>query len=214
MVLALLKRLGFVINDSKCHIEPSNRFTYLGCVWDTLNWNVKLKKKRVENIKTSARVLLEKRTVSVRALAQFIGRVQSAVGIIPLARARSRALMFQFASICKSTEDYNKFLALSARAMQELQTWLEMPEGSSMPISTQGLPVVSIDTDSSLEGYGWFWKNSIFSEKIPEQWQGCHINILELWTLRQFLTTEGADLNNTVLCWRVDNNTALAAVRK
>jgi hypothetical protein len=162
MVLSLLKRLGFVINESKCQIEPSNIFTYLGCVWDTLDWKVQLKQKRVENIKSSATALLEKRTVSIRSVAQFIGRVQSAVGIVPLARARSRALMFQFSSVCKSKDDYNRSVTLSARAIQELQAWTKLLDGSSLPISTEGMNVLSVDTDASLEGYGWYWKHSIF----------------------------------------------------
>ena len=214
MVLSLLKKLGFVINESKCQIEPSNRFTYLGCVWNTSDWKVQLKQKRVENIRSSATALVEKGTVTLRSVAQFIGRIQSAVGIVPLARARARAVLFQFSSVCKSKEDYNKSVTLSARAVKELQAWTQLSDESFLPISTEGMHVESVDTDASLEGYGWYWKNSIFSDTIPELWKESHINILELWTLRQFLATEGAELSNTVLCWRVDNNTALAAVRK
>ena len=214
MVLKLLKTLGFVINEAKCHISPKTTFTYLGCVWNTKDWRVQLKPKREENIKSSAKEILEKRTVTVRTVARFVGRIQSAVGIVPLARARTRALMFEFAAVCKAKNDYNKLLTLSDRALHELQGWSVLPKGSSMAISTEGLPVVSVDTDASLDGYGWYWNNSIFSDPIPGQWQGFHINILELWTLRQFLSTAGSDLYNTVLCWRVDNNTALAAVKK
>ena len=214
MVLSLLKKLGFIINESKCQIEPSNQFTYLGCVWNTTDWKVQLKQKRVENIRSSATALLGKETVTLRSVAQFIGRVQSAVGIVPLARARTRAVLFQFSSVCKTKEDYNKSVTLSARAVKELQAWTQLSVDAFLPISTQGMPVESVDTDASLEGYGWYWKNSIFSDIIPELWRQSHINILELWTLRQFLATEGAELSNIVLCWRVDNNTALAAVRK
>ena len=214
MVLALLKRLGFVINEAKCNFTPSTSFTYLGCVWDTQCWRVKLKPKREESIRFSAKNLLQKRTVSVRTVARFVGKIQSAVGILPLARARSRALMYQFAAVCKDRKSYDKFMTVSDRAVQELQVWSVLPSGSSMMISTEGLLVVTVDTDASPEGYGWYWNNQIFSDIIPDQWRGFHINILELWTLRKFLDTEGSKLEDVVLCWRVDNNTALAAVKK
>ena len=62
-----------------------------------------------------------------------------------------------------------------------------------------------------MDGIG---KVSIFSEELPAEWQGLHINVTELWTLSQFLETEGAELHDVVLCWRCDNNAALAAVKK
>ena len=214
MVLSLLKRLGFVINEEKCHIVPSTSFTYLGCVWQTEDWRVKLKPKREDNIRSSAKIILKSKKVTVRTVASFVGKIQSAVGVIPLARARTRALMYEFGAICKDKKSYNKLMSVSDRARKELQAWTELPAESSMLISTEGLSVVSVDTDASLEGYGWYWNNEIFSDSIPDQWKGFHINVLELWTLRQFMDTAGSDLHDLVLCWRVDNNTALAAVKK
>ena len=214
MVLSLLKKLGFVINESKCQIEPSNKFTYLGCVWNTADWKVQLKENRAKNLRSSATALVEKGIVTLRSLAQFIGRVQSAVGIVPLAKARTRAVLFQFSAVCKTKEDYSKSVTLSTRALRELKAWTQLSDDASLPISTQEMAVESVDTDASLYGYGWYWKNEIFSDSIPELWSQSHINILELWTLRQFLTTAGAELSNINLCWRVDNNTALAAIRK
>ena len=43
MVLSLLRRLGFIISLEKCNLEPSTTFTYLGVVWNTDAWKVRLK---------------------------------------------------------------------------------------------------------------------------------------------------------------------------
>ena len=174
---------------------------------------VGLKPKREEMIRSSAADLLGKDSVSVRKVARFLGRVQSAIGILPLARARSRAVGFAFSAVCKSKEDYFKFFKLSKLAIEELQMWAELASGLTQPINTNGMSTVSVDTDATETGYGWLWNHEIFSDKIPEQWLGNHINFLELWAFREFLYTAGAGLNATVLCWRVDNNTALAAIK-
>ena len=62
----------------------------------------------------------------------------------------------------KDKKSYNKLMSVSDRAIQELQAWTELPTGSSMLISTEGMSVVSLDTDASLDGYGWYWNNEIF----------------------------------------------------
>ena len=119
----------------------------MGCVWNTTLWKVQLKKNRAQNIRSSATDLGEKQTVNLRSLAQFIGRVQSAVGIVSLARARTRAVMHQFSAMCKTKEDYSKSVTLSARALRELHAWTKLSDDASLPISTQEMPVESVDTD-------------------------------------------------------------------
>lgn len=214
MVLKLLSTLGFIINEKKCTLEPSTSFTYLGCRWNTENWSVSLKEKRVDNIKKSALSLMSQGPVRVRDVARFLGRTQSASGVVPLARLRSRAVLYEFSTVVSSPEDYFSSYTMSEEARQQLAVWATLEQNSCMPISFSGMNVVSLDTDASNIGYGWYWKGSIFSEELPAEWQGLHINVTELWTLSQFLETEGAELHDVVLCWRCDNNAALAAVKK
>ena len=154
LVLRFIKQLGFIINEQKCHLIPSTTFTYLGCVWNTDQWTVGLKPKREEMIRSSAADLLGKDSVSVRKVARFLGRVQSAIGILPLARARSRAVGFAFSAVCKSKEDYYKFFKLSQLAIEELQMWAELASGLTLPINTNGMSTVSVDTDATETGYG------------------------------------------------------------
>ena len=214
MVLKLIKTLGFMINEKKCTLEPSTSFTYLGCRWNTDDWTVSLKKKRVENIKKSAESLLAKDPVRVRDVARFLGRAQSASGIVPLARLRSRAVLYEFSTVVNCPQDYFSSYTMSGEAREQLAVWATLEQDSCMPISYSGMEVASLDTDASDFGIGWYWKGSIFSEQLPSDWQDLHINVTELWTLNRFLETDGAGLQNVVLCWRCDNNAALAAIKK
>lgn len=214
MVLRLLRVLGFIVNEKKCSLEPSTSFTYLGCRWNTEDWVVSLKEKRVFNIQKSALSLLSQDPVKVRDVARFLGRTQSAAGVVPLARLRTRAVLFEFCTVVSSPEDYFSSYTMSEEARQQLEVWSTLELDSCMPISFSGMKVVSLDTDASDFGYGWYWKGAIFSDELPEDWRGLHINVTELWTLSQFLETEGSELHDVVLCWRCDNNAALAAIKK
>ena len=142
-----------------------------------------------------------------------MGRTQSAAGIVPLARLRTRAVQHEFSQVVKTPEDYSELYQMSDQARSQLEQWTEFGQ-DSMPISPLGMRVESVDTDASDFGYGWYWKSDIFSDSLPVQWQDQHINVTELWTLKQFLDTEGRCLRDILLCWRCDNNVAMAAIKK
>lgn len=232
LVLDLIESLGFLVNTEKCSLVPSQQFCYLGCIWDTATWTVSLKviftnhtscimyhvclqPKRVHNIKEVAAILLTTPLVKARLVARFIGRTQSAIGVVPLAKARTRAVLRDFAAVVKSKEDYDRTMSLSSDAKQEILDWQDMDPVSSTPISTDDMSVETLDTDASPEGLGWYFKGLTVSDTIPVEWQDQHINILELFALRQFLhSAEGSQLVNKQLVWRVDNNTALCAIKK
>ena len=214
MVLKLLEKLGFIVSHSKSVLEPSTKFTYLGCRWDTDAWTIRLKSKRVTDIKSLASDLLARKEVKVRDIARFLGRTQSAIGVVPLARLRTRTIMYEFSDIAKDVSAYEDYFEMSAQAKEELVLWEMLDENSSLPISPRGAPVAALDTDASDFGYGWYWNNDLFSDTFPLECADLHINEKELWTLMKFLQTKGEKLKDTVLCWRCDNNAALAAIKK
>ena len=51
IVLGLLRKLGFLLNEKKCSLVPSQNFVYLGFVWNTVAWKVSLKPKREEKVR-------------------------------------------------------------------------------------------------------------------------------------------------------------------
>lgn len=214
MVLDLLNHLGFIIKPEKCTLTPSTKFTYLGCVWDTVLWRVGVKEKREIAIRKAASDILESESVSVRKFARLLGKIRSTEGFLPLARARSRAMGFDFSAVCKTPMDYaNKFFP-SDQTRDELKYWATFPQGGSCLISPVDLQVHSVDTDASPEYYGWYWQQQLFSDQFTGKWKDMHINIKELYALRQFIIEHLNALENSLVCWRVDNNSALAAIKK
>ena len=54
IVLELLRRLGFLLNIKKCNLVPSQKFTYLGHIWNTVEWTVQLKTEREIKLRKAA----------------------------------------------------------------------------------------------------------------------------------------------------------------
>ena len=214
VVLDLLTKLGFIIRPEKCTLTPSTKFVYLGNVWDTANWTVGIKEKREISIRNLASKILKQETVGVRKFSRLLGKIRSTADALPLARARCRAMAFDFSAICKRPEDYSKHFIPSDQARTEMEYWASLPVGLTQLISPKSLPVFTLNTDASSTGYGWYWKNTNYSASFTESWMSKHINVKELYALRQFLVENQGSLENCLLCWRVDNSVALAAVKK
>ena len=50
MLLKEIQKFGFLLNEKKSNLIPTQIFAYLGLVWDSVAWSVSLKPEREENI--------------------------------------------------------------------------------------------------------------------------------------------------------------------
>jgi hypothetical protein len=207
-VAEMLGRLGFLINEAKSKMEPTQKVLYLGIVWDLVNWRAALKPAREDNIRADAARLRSAEFVTCRQVASLLGKVQSAAGAVPLARARIRTTQWDFLASCRSKRQYNDFMTLSDDSKEELLFWEHLESGLSSPISLP-MSFQSLDTDASDEGIGIYFKGDLIAEPVPEG----HICQTELWALGRALTMLEGRIEQGVLTWRVDNNAALAAIR-
>lgn len=211
-VVTILQDLGFLLNVKKCSLAPNTTFTYLGCVWDTVNWSVGVKTEREDRLRKSAQLLLSRQEVKFRWVARFLGQVISCMKVIPMARARCRVTQWDFlAGQCQSKRDYENFFCLSGAARKELQFWAALQPGLSSPIT---LPAASgsLYTDACPEGFGIYFNGDLVSEKFDKDLRHKHINVQELAVLDRFLDIY-PQVSDTILTWRVDNQAALAAIK-
>ena len=81
-----------------------------------------------------------------------------------------------------------------------MEYWATFPVGQSTRISPKGLPVKTVDTDASDSSYGWYWLNDTVPVTFSMLWKEKHINVKELYALRQFLVRNQRDLEQCLLC--------------
>ena len=94
----------------------------------------------MDKICKSASDLLSRSVVKARDVDRFLGRTQSAAGIVPLARLRTRAVQHEFSQVVKTPDDYSKLYEMSSLARSQLLQWTELGQ-DSMPISFAGMLV-------------------------------------------------------------------------
>ena len=186
MLLKEVARFGFLLNEKKSNLLPSQTFVYLGLAWNTLSWSVSIKPEREEKIRGNAKQLLEATTASCRAVAVFLGRTNSSSGAVPLAKARVRRLQWDFLAVCTAADLYDAQMDISDEARSELAFWAELPSGLSSPI-TLGPSSGTVTTDASEFGLGISFDGHVVSEEIQEEYREFHINVKELLALKRFL---------------------------
>ena len=210
-VLDILRKLGFLINGRKCVLQPKQNFIFLGLHWNTVTWTISLKPGREEKIRNDAKALLSSEWNLCRDVARFLGRAISASGAIPLTRAKLRKLQWEFKANIVDVEDYDNLMVFNEDSRKELEYWANLPSGLSSPISRKADGTVT--TDATEFGIGILYDGRVISEEIEEKYMDFSVTVKELLALQRFLRTLGSGLANVKLVWRVDNNSALHAIR-
>ena len=205
LVLDILEKAGFQRNPKKCHLEPRQRFEYLGLLWDTKKLRVFLPEDKIRGFRLLGHTLLSNPSL---ALAQrFLGKAIFARRAVQLGRMFLRPL--QMAVIKALTSDR---LVLSNDARESIRWWTRPPtDGMDLtPYSTQ----IAMTTDAS--NYGW--GATMDEKKASGRWSAAerklHINHLEL--LAVFRGVQGflRHLRNKRVTVHLDNVTAAAYLAK
>ena len=84
----LLVHLGFIINHRKSDLVPSQRFRFLGLIWDTIQMRMSLTMERVMRIRNKAQVVVDNPIITCLQATALEGSIISAIHGVPYARAR------------------------------------------------------------------------------------------------------------------------------
>ena len=131
----ILQQLGFLLNLDKSSLVLAQEFTYLSLRWNTVTWEFRLTEEQEAGLCWTAEEIIDKGLVKGRLVVRMIGRVQSAVGVVPLARARIMMTQWEFLVSCKKDEDYDSYIWLSEEAQEELEHWKSLDSRLSSAIT-------------------------------------------------------------------------------
>jgi hypothetical protein len=91
-VVELRQALGFIINQEKSVLSPSQIIEYLGLVVSSIDLSFALPAKKAEAVKRMCESALAEGMVSLRALASIQGNFSWAIPAIPFAQSHYRSL--------------------------------------------------------------------------------------------------------------------------
>ena len=212
VVANLLTDLGFVINEAKSIMEPSQKLEYIGLIIDTVTMSFVLQERTREKLVALAGSLRKESYPVIGQIAAFNGLANWAARAVRFAGAHVRGLQAFY--IRHVTKDLAKRYALSADAKADLHWWMERPrwrEGRSLEAS---FPSLTLWLDASLSGWGAVCDGITTSGPWTREEAGDHINLLELRAVFYGLRCFASTLSDAAIEVYVDNSTVVSYVNK
>lgn len=206
-------RLGFRVHPDKSDFTPSQRFQYLGILFDTVSWTVQPAQKRRDSFQRLLDTLSRKRYATARQLASLLGMMESMADLLPLGRVYKRPLQRQLAANFKqSQEPWSKNILLVPWFQEVVAQWrIPMWLNSSVPL-TMPPHVHEVYVDASQQGWGAHTLFLSASGRWSEQEVGRHINFLELRAVTRALEAFQKELTPGHILVRSDSSTVVAQI--
>ena len=166
--------------------------------------------------------MMQQASVSVREIAQFVGKTTATMRAIPLAPLHYRALQMQMNSVLplnysqeEISNKYNTVLSLTSASKEDLQWWLTnttAPMGAPVCPSE---PSITVHSDASNQGWGAVLNGQSQTGGVwsPEE-ATHHINYLELLAAFLAIKAFGKTWQNITVLLRLDNVTAVSYINQ
>ena len=215
LVRSVLEHLGFVINEKKSVVSPSQCMEFLGMSLNSIIMSMSLPPKKIDSITSGCYRLLRLPGVRLREIASLLGQFAWAMPAVPFAASHYRELQHLYIRH-SAIHDGNLAVkvSLSEGARADLYWWatqLSHHNGNSL---VEVSPSLIICSDASLSGWGAVCGGVTANGPWSLSESKKHINVLELvaafHALRCF--ADGAFSQSIRLF--MDNSTAVYYVNK
>ncbi|CAJ0944457.1 unnamed protein product [Ranitomeya imitator] len=213
IVLDTLARFGWLVNQKKSCLIPSQRIIFLGMLFDTRQSRVFLPKDKRSTLCRDIRLLQGPRPPSLRSAMKVLGRMVATLEAIPFAQFHSRPLQQAILSQWdRSVFSLDRPIRLSFRVRRSLNWWPTSPfisQGRSfLPVHWQ-----VVTTDASLIGWGAVFRHLTVQGRWSPQESSLPINVLEIRAIFLSLRHWERILRGLPVRIQTDNATAVAYVR-
>ncbi|EYC23896.1 hypothetical protein Y032_0014g2204 [Ancylostoma ceylanicum] len=216
IAMKIFEDLGFIVNKEKSQLEPVQRIEFLGMTIDSRSFLFEVPEKKIANISGIAKQLLySKEGVSLRAIAEFIGKVNSITIACKVATFFLRNLQMWLASFTPvSSEDYESIQTIPDRCRADLEWFLsDFPKYTSEPIVPPE-PSMVISSDASDQGWGACCGEQTARGRWSISEKAWHINERELTACFFGLRCFAEKMRNSTVKVELDNTTAVWYLNK
>jgi len=209
----LLQSLGFLINIEKSQFLPVQEIEFLGVIVNSREMTLKVPADKKENMLSSIRSLLRKPSISLRDLAQIIGKLQSCRRAVLPAPLHYRALQHLKIRALAKLKNYDARVNLDQQSRVDLEWWIRhLPTVAPRPICPSQ-PSVIIESDAaSTVGWGAHMGEHSIRGLWSREEKDLHINILELKAGFLALKAFAGDYRDCTILLKMDNTTAVSYV--
>ena len=213
--LFLLENTGFVVNNKKSLLDPTQEIEFLGMTINSVEMNLSLPGDKIKSIRQEAQKLLCIPKPSAHLLSQLIGKLNATTPALLMAPLFCRSLQICLKQALQAnSQDYRSSAPLSPQAMEDLQWWvhhLSTWNGRSLIIQPASMTITS---DASLQGWGATCNGTRTRGPWSPSEQTLHINCLELLAATLAVQTFAKAKSSISIILKIDNTTAVAYINR
>lgn len=211
-----LRSLGWMINDTKSDLTPSQEFVHLGMCFRTQINLVCLPQKRLDKLLSAVHEICSRRVASARQLHSVLGLCSAAADLVPLGRLHLRPIQWALTQLWSQRyNDWDIVIDLSPSLLDAFRVWTNtewLLRGVPLLLPTT---TVTLCTDASTVGWGAHLLPSF--ETVAGLWSTeetlSHINVLEMKAVLLAIQHWTNTLRHQAVLLMSDNSTVVAYIR-
>jgi hypothetical protein len=212
MIKEKMIQLGWLLNDKKSHLSPTQSIQHLGMNINTNTMSISIPGKKIRSIRRQAYHLLYQQHTTVRTLAAFIGTALATQLGNQQARFRTRHLINHLNTARSSNiHSWTQTCNITSTMRQELLWWINQLTNWNGKQMIQHRPTIQIFTDSSTDAWGIVHQQQQWQGQWTLQEQSQHINYKELLVIWKALQVVPLQPHHHLqLC--IDNTSAISYI--
>jgi hypothetical protein len=209
-----LGKLGFLIQNSKSQLVPSQTVKYLGFIFDSVNMTIELPEEKKSKIIRACDKILKEDVLKIQVLSELIGYLVASCPAVAYGPLYVRQLEIDKTKALQiSGGNYDAEVTLSKTSRDDIKWWMEKAHLKAVKIR-QDKYDLTIFTDASPTGWGAHCNDTESRGFWTPLEQKLHINVLELKAIQLGLHIFANDKSDVKILIRTDSTTAISYVNK
>jgi len=214
MTREVLENLGFLINDQKSQLIPSQSVKYLGFIINSSAYNISISTEKRQNISINIEKFLSLTRCTIREFAQLIGQLISVRYAIPYSILYTKIMEREkIKALRKSNNNFDETMEIHNDVKIDLAWWQVKIQFGKCEIRNDTY-CKTIFSDASTTGWGAYCENVSTGGLWSASERMWHINHLELIAAFHALKSFTQDVNDCQILFRIDNTTAISYINK
>ena len=213
-VVDLTQSLGWIINQEKSELKPTQVFSFVGYEYHLDSALVRPTHERWLKLQDLILRLKSKRVLTARCLMSLIGLLASTEKMVPEGRLHMRPFQFHLKEHWRYPQSLDNLLPWTEAIVAHLDWW----QNPSNVMKGAGLHPkdhsIQLFTDASNEGWGAHLDQNSTKGLWSEREKRLHINVLELKAVSLALRDFKDQCQHQTVLVATDNSTVVAYINK
>ena len=213
-VVDLTQSLGWIINQEKSELKPTQVFSFVGYEYHLDSALVRTTHERWLKLQDLILRLKSKRVLTARCLMSLIGLLASTEKMVPEGRLHMRPFQFHLKEHWRYPQSLDNLLPWTEAIVAHLDWWQNpsnVMKGSDLHPKDHS---IQLFTDASNEGWGAHLDQKSTKSLWSDREKRLHINVLELKAVSLALRDFKDQCQNQTVLVATDNSTVVAYINK